>query len=144
MSIKEFFSKKDVPNNNGESNFKNMDFPGNNAMDFAQNTVVQMLELDKQGLLSRSIEDYIASEAFLRLLSEFPVKAAVRIFDAEEKAAHAQEHGKQLVIDDIYRRKALPKSIKNTQSAVPEDDYGKMTSEEFNRIKERLAAQTRR
>lgn len=150
MNIKDFFTGKGAANDNAQEQAqKPQDLQGATDIDsemkhFSENAVAQMTELQKQGLLTHSIEEYIKSEKFLLLLKEFPVKAAVRIFDAEEKAKAALEQGRQGAIDDILKRKAIPKSMKAAQSAVAQDDYSKMSSDEFRKIKEKLAASVKR
>ena len=85
------------------------------------------------------MEEYIRDEKFSKLISEFPVKASVRIYDAEAMAQEAAEKGRQSAIDDICKRKQMPKPMIANKSAEPETDFTKLSSEEFAKLKQRLA-----
>lgn len=144
MSIKELFSKReeDKPKDlkDGDMHITKEKI----TPEYAQSVIQSMTELKKQGRLAGKIEDYIENPEFLELLEEYTVKAAVRIFDAEQKAKNAAEEEKNKVIEDIYKRRALPKSIKNTRPVISETDFSKMSSSEFERYKRQLEAVTKR
>lgn len=136
MKIKDFFSK-----HNAET--KNEGFQENDAQEFSLNLAAELSQLEKDGKLELPAQEYASDKEFIKLAAEFPVAAAVRIYDAEKKTQEALEKGKKEVIDDIYRRRQLPRSIKNAQPVTAENDFSTMSSEDFNRIKRRLAAAKR-
>ena len=138
MKFTEMFGKKTAAPE------ENTDFPGNISPEFANDAISIMLTLEKEGKLKRTIEEYIESEKFLTLLTEFDAKAAVRIFDAEDAAQKALEQGRNSAIDDIARRRAIPKAIKSAQPVEVESDFSKMSSAEFNKIKKQLERASRR
>ncbi|HWQ58687.1 MAG TPA: hypothetical protein VN540_06670, partial [Clostridia bacterium] len=49
-------------------------------------------QMEKNGQLQRSAEEYLADETFIKLLREVPAQIAVRMSDAELNAKKANEH----------------------------------------------------
>lgn len=132
MKLKEIFKK--------QSSSENADYPGNNIItDMADRVIQELLMLQAEGVTERSIEEYIADAAFSKLAEEFPVKAAVRIYDAEMRAKDAEARGRQSAVDEIYKRRSMPQSIRAERPMAAETDFSKMTSEEFAKLKKRLA-----
>ena len=69
---------------------------------------------------------------FVQLLTEYPVAAAVRIYNAEHMAP-------QQVADRLRARQSVPASTRPTQAIRPEPNYREMSSEDFFKMKERVA-----
>lgn len=141
MSFKDLFNPK--AERTEEENISD-NSPGNITPEFTQGVIKEMLELQKQNKLSYSLEEYLNNEEFLVLLQEFEVKAAVRIFDAEEKAKAALETGKSQAIEDLKKRRSIPKPIRSSQPATAEPDFSRMSSEEFSKYKKQLQKTSKR
>ena len=77
----------------------------------------------------------VNDEAFRQLLVEYPAAAAVRIYQAEQRVKQAP----QQVADRLRARQSVPASTRPTQSVRPEPNYKEMSSEDFFRMKERVA-----
>lgn len=104
----------------------------------------ELAALEAEGKLERKAEDYIADSAFVSLLREMPLPAAVRIYDAEQKAQTAPasqetlQNAERGIIEKLLARKALPQPIKSGVAASPELDYSHMSSAQFSELKKRL------
>lgn len=70
---------------------------------------------------------------FQELLVEYPAAAAVRIYQAEQRANQAP----QQVADRLRARQSVPASTRPQQSVLPEPNFSEMSSEDFARYKER-------
>ena len=77
----------------------------------------------------------VNDEAFRQLLVEYPAAAAVRIYQAEQKVKQAP----QQVADRLRARQSVPAPTRPTQSVRPEPNYREMSTEDFFRMKERVA-----
>ncbi|MBQ9950324.1 MAG: hypothetical protein IJO93_06360 [Clostridia bacterium] len=113
--------------------------PGNSGSEFAEGVVAQLVELEKKNALTGTAEEYVRDREFVKLLEEYPVHAAVRIYDAEKKAASEYERGREDAVSEIYKRKSMPRAMRTAQPAEAETDFSKMSSEEFARLKNQLA-----
>ena len=71
--------------------------------------------------------------AFQSLLTEYPAAAAVRIYQAEQRANQAP----QQVADMLRARQSVPASTRPQQSVLPEPNFSEMSSEDFALYKER-------
>ena len=76
----------------------------------------------------------VNDEAFQKLLVEYPVKAAVRIYQAERKANEAPK----AVADRLRARQSVPASTRPQQPVNASRNYRDMSSEDFFALKERL------
>lgn len=74
----------------------------------------------------------VADPAFQELLVEYPAGAAVRIYQAEHMAP-------QQVADRLRARQGVPASTRPTVSVRPEPNYKDMSSDDFFKMKERVA-----
>lgn len=70
---------------------------------------------------------------FQGLLVDYPAAAAVRIYQAEQRANQAP----QQVADRLRARQSVPASTRPQQSVLPEPNFSEMSSEDFARYKER-------
>lgn len=71
--------------------------------------------------------------AFQELLVDYPAAAAVRIYQAEQRANQAP----QQVADRLRARQIVPASTRPQQSVLPEPNFSEMSSEDFAKYKER-------
>lgn len=107
----------------------------------AANTLAQM---EKNGQLTRSMEEYLADENFIKLLREVPAQIAVRLSDAELSAKKADERaessrslGMQDVLEKLRMRRTLPQQTRARTTASAEPDFSQMSTDEFNEFKRR-------
>ena len=77
----------------------------------------------------------VNDDGFRQLLVEYPAAAAVRIWQAEQRAHQAP----QQVADRLRARQSVPVSTRPQQSVRPEPNYREMSSEDFFRMKERVS-----
>lgn len=70
--------------------------------------------------------------AFVDLLEEYPAAAAVRVYHAEHMAP-------QQVADRLRARQGVPASTRPQAAVRPEPNYREMSSEDFFKMKERVA-----
>lgn len=70
---------------------------------------------------------------FQSLLVDYPAAAAVRIYQAEQRANQAP----QQVADRLRARQSVPASTRPQQSVLPEPNFSEMSSEDFAKYKER-------
>lgn len=78
-------------------------------------------------------ETAYADDAFIELLTKYPVEAAIRIYHAETREAHA----KQDIAEKLMARQRLPQMTKPGQTATPTTDWTKVDSKTFMAEKER-------
>lgn len=105
----------------------------------AESAAQYLLQQEQAGKLHYDVQEYIESREFPELLNEYGAEAAVRIYEAERIANEAYEAGREDAIDEIYRRREMPRSMRSG-TAVPADvDYMRMSGEEFMRLKDRLS-----
>lgn len=101
--------------------------------------VVKTLERYKaENRLIFELNEYINSEEFLSLVKEYDVPAAIRIFEAEKRLEKAHEEGRLSAVEEIYRRKEFPRSMKTGKPQSVHVDFSKISKEEFERIKKQL------
>ena len=98
-------------------------------------------EMEQAGKLGRPAGEYLDSDAFAQLMQELPLSAAVRVFEAEEAARSAKEQAgmdaEQAVLEKIRAQRALPASLRSGIPTSAEPDFARMSSEEFERFKQR-------
>lgn len=101
-------------------------------------------QMEKNGLLSRSVEEYLRDENFVKLLREVPAQVAVRLSDAEAAAKKANERvgsernlGMQEILEKLKARRALPAQTRAGLTASAEPDFSNMSAEEFEAFRQR-------
>ena len=105
----------------------------------ANEIISELVALEQEKKLERPVDEYLADEKFAQLLQEFDTAAAVRIYDAERRADEALRKGRLSAMDDFAKRKNMPKPIRAASHAEPETDFSKMSSEDFAKLKRRIA-----
>ena len=88
--------------------------------------------LPKEFTLSEAVND----RAFAALLTELPVKAAVRVYVAERKAEQAQQTAREELQEAIRVRNALPKSTRADRAVAASPDYMNMSEEAFRTLEQ--------
>ena len=78
------------------------------------------------------LEAAMQDQAFVDLLEEYPAGAAVRVYHAEHMAP-------QQVADRLRARQSVPTSTRPQAAVRPEPNYKEMSSEDFFKMKERVA-----
>ncbi len=101
-----------------------------------------LIELEREGKLQRPAGEYLQDSAFQKLLLELPAAAAVRVYDAEHGAAAAagqpaDPDAEAAVLEKLRARRALPTPLRSAAPASAQEDFANMTSEEFERFKQR-------
>ncbi len=81
-----------------------------------------------------NLEEAFADEAFVELLLDFPLEAAIRIYRAERQAADAETSAKARVAEQVRSRSALPRSTRGGGYVSPRTDYKNMDSAEFSKL----------
>lgn len=101
-----------------------------------------LIRMGEAGELQAEVEAYLGDERFTRMLLEMPVKAALRLYDAEcrmeENARKERELGARDIMEKITARRALPVPIRGDVPAETGTDYANMPSAQFRELKERL------
>lgn len=99
-----------------------------------------LFTLQQAGRLPKDfdLEAACKDNAFAKLLSEFPPEAAVRIYDAEQRAQGATARAKQEAEQTLYRRNALPHTVKGGAATAPTANFRTMTSKEFAALERRF------
>ena len=99
-----------------------------------------LVRLKEEG---RDMEPYLSDSAFVALLREMPVRAALRLYDAERTMGKTAEReraiGAQDLMEKILAHRGLPAPIRSSMPADASTDYGSMSSAEFAAVKKRLA-----
>jgi len=108
-------------------------------------TAHELVRLKKEKALSGEIDDYIADEGFLSLLTEMPAATALRLYEAEKRLQDSQEalkaareEGARDLMEKLVAQKSLPAPLRQAALAAPETDYMSMTSEQFRAAKQAL------
>lgn len=111
----------------------------------------ELIKLKEQGKLNGEIDDYLEDPEFQALISELPVSAALRVYEAQrgkrEMEGSIMEQrtlGREEAMEKLRAQRALPMSSRAAAPAQPEVDFHNMSTEQFNQIKERLARESRR
>lgn len=130
-----------------------MDSEPNGLKGVSARAAEELLRLKKENALSGEPEEYVSDPAFLALLGELPVKAALRVYAAEKSLVEAQqaletarENGARDLMEKLAARKALPTPLSRSVPAAPETDFSTMSSEQFRALKNQFsrAAQQKR
>ena len=100
-----------------------------------------LAELERAGSLGRPAGEDLQESAFQKLMCELPAAAAVRVFEAERTAREAGKQAgtdaEQAVLEKIRARRSLPAPLRNAAPVSAEEDFANMSSEEFERFKQR-------
>lgn len=108
--------------------------------------------LEEQGRLPESfdLETACSDPTFAALVQEFEPYAAVRIYDAEQRAAQAEsaladaeKTAMQKMTEQLNARNALPRSQKPNQRISAQPDYRNMSSASFKKLEEQLKTAAR-
>lgn len=75
-----------------------------------------------------------ADSAFAELMQRYGAEAAVRVYDAEQRAKRAEESAMQRVSERVQQRKGLPRSASGGAFASARPDYAGMDSATFKRM----------
>lgn len=120
--------------------------PESGAMISTQAAAV-LSQMKKNGQLSRTPEEYLSDETFIKLLTEVPAQIAVRLSDAElsakeadKRAESSRDTGMQDALEKLRARRALPRQTRAKVTASAEPDFSNMSTEEFNEFKRRYFA----
>ncbi|MDL2259029.1 hypothetical protein LJC42_07785 [Eubacteriales bacterium OttesenSCG-928-K08] len=76
--------------------------------------------------------------AFMELVMEFPVEAAVRIYAAESRAMGAGQEAMMQLAQRVRSRSELPQSTRVAAGGAPGRDYRTMSSEDFASLEEQF------
>lgn len=98
----------------------------------------ELIMMEREGRLRYDMNEYAESADFTKLLGEFDAKAAVRIYEAERAVSEAYQAGRDDAVDEIYRRREMPRSMRSGTAQASDVDYARMSSEEFARLRDRL------
>ncbi len=100
-----------------------------------------LAQLEREGRLARPASEYLQDAAFQTLLSELPAAAAVRVYEAERMAGQAAQtaepNAEEAVLEKLRARRALPTPLRGAAPVSAQEDFTNMTSEEFERFKQR-------
>lgn len=108
--------------------------------------------LEEQGKLPEGfdLEAACSDPTFAALVQEFEPYAAVRIYDAEQRAARAEsaqadaeKTAMQKMTEQLSARNALPRSQKPNHSIPAHPDYRTMSSASFKKLEEQLRTAAR-
>lgn len=89
------------------------------------------------------LEQACQDPAFARLLDEFPPAAAVRVYAAEELAAHAEERAMQTLAARQMARESLPRPQNGTGGVAAATDYSAMSPAAFRALEAQMKAAAR-
>lgn len=98
-----------------------------------RDAIVQLIQSGKLD------EDFDLQEActdkeFAKLLSELPVEAAARVYQAEKRAREAEESTMQRMTNQVKSRNALPRSTRGGAMSAPTINYHDMDSGSFRKL----------
>lgn len=105
---------------------------------WANKVVSEIMEMDNQPE-GFELRDAIKDAAFLELLQQYPPQAAVRVYQAERRAAQAPQD----VAEKLRARKSLPQSERAQKAVSPTVDYGTMSDSDFLEMKAKIAKSNR-
>ena len=99
--------------------------------------VKELARLTQQGGLPEGMDvtALCADNAFVELAMEYPVEAAIRIYEAEKRADEAEQAAMERVTAQVRSRSALPKSARGGAMASPRTNYRDMDSETFRQVR---------
>lgn len=89
------------------------------------------------------LETACSDRAFAELLRAFEPLAAVRIYDAEQRAAQAEQTAKQRMTEQVTARNALPRPTKANAAVSATPDYMGMSQEAFRALENQFKSAAR-
>lgn len=100
----------------------------------------QLARMEKEGLLPQTfdLQAACADREFALLIEQYSTEAAVRIYDAEQRAALAEQNAKEKLQSQMQRRNALPKPQRGDSGISATPDYMSMSSEAFRNLESNL------
>lgn len=90
------------------------------------------------------LEAAVQDPAFVRLVIEMPAYAAVRVYQAEKRAAEAERNAMQAIVTRLRAREGLPRAARADTAAAPARDYLSMSPEEFAKLEHEYREKARR
>lgn len=105
----------------------------------------QLAQMEADGLLPEGfdLEAACADREFAVLVQQFPIEAAVRIYDAEQRLKDADKNAVEKVQSDLRRRGSLPKPQRGNGAIAASPNYMAMSSEAFRAFENNLKAAAR-
>lgn len=97
-----------------------------------------LVEMQSEGLLKFSPEEYIGDEEFAELLREVSPRAAVRLLEERRHGRKQQESidNALRLLDRLKRNQSLPRPLRANTPASGERDYRSMSDEQFKRLRD--------
>ncbi len=138
MSMKEWFSKNGNRPQSAEKTTGSTSADPSPLRAKAEKVAGWLSKMAQEGALRYEVDEYVKSREFLELIGKYDPDAALRIYEAERGEEEAYEMGRQDAIDEIYKRREMPRSMRSGSGAGADMDYGRMSSEEFTRLRDRL------
>lgn len=101
--------------------------------------------MESEGLLPETfdIRAACADKEFASLVQQFPVEAAVRIYDAEQRAARAEQDAKEKVQTELKKRGSLPRPQRGDSGISATPNYMAMSSDSFRNLESAMRAASR-
>lgn len=95
-----------------------------------------VMQLIRSGKLDPDfdLQSACTDKEFAKLLSEMPVEAAARVYQAEKRAREAEENTMQRMTAQVKSRNALPRSTRGGAMSAPTINYHDMDSGSFRKL----------
>ena len=105
----------------------------------------EIVQLIRAGKLSTDfdLQSACLDDAFAALLAELPMDAAIRVYEAEKRAAQAEQNAMQRVSTQVKSRNALPRSTRGGAMSAPTLNYRDMDSATFRKLLGEIKKTTR-
>lgn len=105
----------------------------------------ELIALADEGALPEGfdLETACGDANFAALLQEYPTAAAVRIYDAEQRAKSAYQDAMESLMEKLNARNALPKSTRPARAIAPTPDYMAMSGADFRALENKIKAAAR-
>lgn len=106
----------------------------------------ELAQLEREGTLPEGFDLQAACQDrnFAELVSEYPAKAAIRIYAAEKRAEEAEKNAMEKLAQQLKVRNSLPRSQKGGGNVSSAPDYMSMSSEAFRSLENNLKSAARR
>ena len=141
MKLKEMFGAKKAPDEEPQETAEKK--PESSKADEAQAHVNELLHeltaLEESGKLSRPVPEYLSDGSFCEDMFRFGAEPAVIICDLKQKLKNAEAKARADAQEEMRRRRSMPRPIRGGTPLEPETDFSKLTSEEFENVKKRVA-----
>ena len=141
MKLKEMFGAKKAPDEEPQetAETKAESSEASDAEARVNELLHELTALEKSGRLSRPVPEYLSEEVFCEDMFRFGAEPAVIICDLKQKLKNAEAKARADAQDEMRRRKNMPRPIRGGTPLEPETDFSKLTSEEFENVKKRIA-----